>query len=140
MRTEYQSFGLIGSLFVSACCLGGGPILAALAATLGFSAFHSILNIYVLGPVMTVSVLWVAWNLGVQGRALAGAAWRYPLFWAGLTGGLLAWAGVVLPHLVAGTRPAGTGMIIIGMLLLVGASGWSLVDQRRRHTASSRPR
>lgn len=135
MRTEYQSFGLIGSLFVSTCCLGGGPILAALAATLGFSAFHSILNIYVLGPVMTVSVLWVAWNLGVQGRALAGAAWRYPPLWAGVSGGALAWAGVVLPHLVLGTHLTGTVMIIIGMLWLAGASAWNLVDQRRHKAA-----
>ena len=126
-----QSFGLVGSLFVSACCLGAGPILAALAATLGFSAFHSILNIYVLGPLMTISVLWMAWNLGIQGRALAGAAQRYPAFWAGLAGGVLAWLGVVLPHVIKGTRHPGTALIIIGMMLLIGASVWSLIDQRR---------
>lgn len=59
IRYGCQSFGLIGSLFVSTCCLGAGPILAAMSTTLGFSAFRSILNIYVLGPAMTISVLWV---------------------------------------------------------------------------------
>ena len=93
-----QSFGLVGSLFVSACCLGAGPILAALAAAFGFSAFHSVLNIYVLAPLMTVSVLWMVWNLGIQGRAVAGAVSRYAPFWIGLAGGALAWVGVILPH------------------------------------------
>lgn len=126
-----QSPGLIGSLFVSACCLGGGPILAATAAALGFGAMHSILNIYVLGPLMSASVLWLVWNLQRQGRALAGAAHRYPAFWAGLAGGLLAWVGVILPHAVAGTRHAGTILIIAGMAALLAATVWSLVDQRR---------
>lgn len=53
------------------------------------------------------------------------------MFWAGLAVGTLAWAGVLLPHLAAGTRHAGTGMIFIGMLLLVGANVWSLIDQRQ---------
>ncbi|WP_111747165.1 hypothetical protein [Salinisphaera orenii] len=132
-----QSFGLVGSLFVSACCLGAGPILAALAAALGFSAFHSVLNIYVLGPLMTVSVLWMVWNLGIQGRALAGAVARYAPFWMGLVGGALAWMGVILPHVLMGTRPAGTALIIVGMALLVGASVWSLIDQRRRYSKAN---
>jgi len=126
-----QSPGLIGSLFVSACCLGGGPILAATAAALGFGAMHSILNIYVLGPLMTISVLWLVWNLQRQGRVLAGAARDYPAFWAGLAGGLLAWVGVILPHVAAGSRHAGMMLIIAGTVVLIAASAWSLVDQRR---------
>ena len=131
MGLARQSPGLVGSLFVSACCLGGGPILAATAAALGFGAMHSVLNIYVLGPLMTISVLWLVWNLQRQGRALAGAARRYPAFWAGLAGGLLAWVGVILPHVVAGTRHDGTLLIIAGMAILLAASAWSLMDQRR---------
>jgi len=132
MSFSRQSVGLVGSLFVSACCLGAGPILAASAAALGFSAFHSILNIYVLAPLMTLSVLWIVWNLGLQGRTLAGNAWSYLPFWSGLIGGALAWFGVVLPHMVTGTRSPGTVLIIVGMLVLIGASVWSLIDQRRR--------
>jgi len=132
MSFSRQSAGLAGSLFVSACCLGGGPILAALAAALGFSAFHSILNIYVLGPLMTFSVLWIVWNLRTQGRALVGSAWTYRPFWSGLIGGALAWLGVILPHVIMGTRSTGTILIIVGMAVLSGASVWSLVDQRRR--------
>ncbi|MDA3922304.1 MAG: hypothetical protein PF501_16740 [Salinisphaera sp.] len=140
MSFSRQSPGLVGSLFVSACCLGAGPILAALAATLGFSAFHSILNIYVFAPLMTLSVLWTAWNLGVQGRALTGAAHRYRPFWVGLVGGSLAWVGVLLPHVVMGTRTAGTALIIIGMPLLIGASVWSVIDQRRRSSKTGAAR
>ncbi|MDA3889750.1 MAG: hypothetical protein PF443_13350 [Allgaiera sp.] len=132
MTSKRQSFGLVGSLFVSACCLGAGPVLAALAATLGFSAFHSLLNVFVLLPLMTISVLWVVWNPRIQGRALAGSAARYPAFWSGLIGGALAWVGVLLPHVVAGSKEAGTALIIIGMTFLIGASVWSLIDQRRR--------
>ncbi|GHE03954.1 hypothetical protein U879_21215 [Defluviimonas sp. 20V17] len=138
MTPKRQSVGLAGSLFVSACCLGAGPILAGLAAALGFSAFHSILNVYVLLPLMTVSVLWVVWNLRIQGNALAGSALRYPPFWSGLIGGSVAWVGVLLPHVVAGTKHVGTDLIIVGMALFIGASLWSVIDQRRRLGASAR--
>lgn len=138
MNPRRQFFGLAGSLFVSACCLGAGPILAALAATIGFSAFHSFLNIYVLAPLMTVSVMWLVWNLRIQGRALAGSAKGYPAFWTGLSGGALAWVGVILPHVVTGTRHSGTALIIVGMTLLVGSSTWSLIDQRPRPGAPTR--
>ncbi|WP_111748538.1 hypothetical protein [Salinisphaera orenii] len=131
MSFQRQSAGLVGSLFVSACCLGAGPILAALAAALGFSAFSSILNIYVLGPLMTLSVLWIVWNLHTQGHALRGAARRYAPFWVGLLGGGVAWVGVLLPPLVAGARSLGMALIIAGMAVLVAASIWSLVDQRK---------
>lgn len=132
MTAKRQTIGLVGSLFVSACCLGGGPILAASAAALGFSAFHSVLNIYVLGPLMTISVLWIVWNLRIQGRVLAGSARRYPPFWIGLAGGSAAWVGVVLPHVVHGTRHAGTALIILGMIATLTASFLSLKDQQQR--------
>ena len=86
---------------------------------------------------LTVSVLWMVWNLGIQGRAVAGAVSRYAPFWIGLAGGALAWVGVILPHVLMGTRPAGTALIIVGMALLVGASVWSLIDQRRRHSRAN---
>ncbi len=138
MSFSRQSPGLIGSLFVSACCLGAGPILAALAAVLGFSAFHSILNVYLLGPLMAISVLWIVGNLALQGRVLTGAAHGYRPFWIGLVGGSLAWVGVLLPHVVMGTRAAGTALIVIGMPLLIGASVWSVIDQRRSRPTAVR--
>lgn len=127
-----QSFGLIGTLFVSACCLGAAPIIAATAAIVGLGAIRHVFNIYVLGPLMTLSVAWIGWNLAVQGRALVGAARRYVVFWVGLAGGVLAWLGVILPHVVHGTSRLGTALIIVGMLVLIGASVNGLLDQRRR--------
>lgn len=140
MNLARQSWGLLGSLFVSTCCLGGGPVLAGTAAAFGFGAFHDVLNIYVLGPLMTLSVLWITWNLRIQGRALAGQARHYAPFWFGLTGGVLAWAGVVLPHVVSGTHPLGTALIVIGMIPLGAATVWGLIDQRRPDRVATRTR
>lgn len=127
-----QSLGLVGTLFVSACCLGAAPIIAATAATVGLGAVQHVFNIYVLGPLMTLSVVWIGWNLAVQGRALAGAARHYIMFWIGLAGGVIAWVGVILPPVVHGTRHLGTVLIIVGMVVLIGASVKALLDQRRR--------
>ncbi len=136
-----QSWGLGGSLFVSACCLGAFfgavPIIIALAATVGLGAIRHVFSIYVLGPLMTLSVAWIAWNLAVQGRALTGAAHRYVVFWVGLGGGVLAWVGVILPKVVHGTNRLGTIFIIIGMLLLIAASVKALLDQRQRKIVSA---
>lgn len=126
-----QSLGLVGTLFVSACCLGVAPIIAATAATVGLGAVRHVFNIYVLGPLMTLSVVWIGWNLAVQGRALTGTARRYAVFWVGLVGGAIAWIGVILPHVVHGTRHVGAALIVAGMLVLVGASIKGLLDQRR---------
>lgn len=124
-----QSFGLIGTLFVSACCLGAAPIIAATAATVGLGAIRHIFNIYVLGPLMTLSVLWIAWNLARQGKLLVGAARRYAVFWVGLAGGILAWLGIVLPAL--GLRHGGVALILVGLSAIIGASVKGLWDQRR---------
>lgn len=127
-----QSAGLVGSLFVSTCCLGGGPILAALATSLGFSAFHSILNIYVLGPLMTASILWIILNIYNQGQKLIGNAWTYIPFWSGVIGGALAWLGIILPYLVVNMHIFKTVLIIIGMALLFASSIWNLIDQHHQ--------
>ncbi len=132
-----QSWGLGGSLFVSACCLGAAPIIVALATTVGLGAIRHIFNIYVLGSLMTLSVAWVGWNLAVQGRALTGAARRYVVFWVGLGGGVLAWVGVILPKVVHGTGRLGTVLIIVGMLVLIGASVKALLDQRQQKIMSA---
>ncbi|HEX8726491.1 MAG TPA: hypothetical protein VF737_13970 [Gemmatimonadaceae bacterium] len=125
-----QSVGLIGTLFVSACCLGAAPIVIAAASVVGLGAVRHAMNVYVLGPLMTLSVLWIGWNLAVQGRALAGRASRYAVFWAGIVGGTLAWAGVLLPHIVRGTgRPADV-LIVVGMVTLIGASLKGVMGQR----------
>lgn len=127
-----QSLGLVGTLFVSACCLGAAPIIAATAAIVGLGAIRHVFNIYALAPLMTLSVAWIAWNRAVQGRALTGAARRYAVFWVGLSGGVLAWVGVILPHVVHATRHTGTALIIVGMVVLIGASIKGLLDQRQR--------
>lgn len=124
-----QSFGLIGTLFVSACCLGAAPIIAATAATVGLGAIRHVFNIYVLGPLMTLSVLWIGWNLARQGKLLVGAARRYAVFWVGLAGGILAWLGVVLPPL--GMRHGGAVLILVGLSAIIAASVKGLWDQRR---------
>lgn len=134
-----QSFGLLGTLFVSACCLGAAPIIAATAATVGLGVVRHVFNIYVLGPLMTLSVAWIAWNLARQGRVLSGTARRYAVFWVGLGGGAIAWAGVILPHVVSGSGRLGTVLILVGMLTLIGASAKSLLDQRR-HTVTAKQR
>ena len=125
-----QSLGLAGTLFVSACCLGAAPIIAATAAVVGVGAIRRTFNIYVLAPLMALSVIWIGWNLAIQGRALTGAARHYGAFWIGVSGGVVAWLGVVLPHVVAGARHAGSVLIIVGMLVLVGASVKGVIDQR----------
>lgn len=126
-----QSLGIAGALFVSACCLGAAPIIAAAAATIGLGAVRHVFNIYVLGPLMTISVAWIGWNLARQGKVVAGAARRYAVFWIGLLGGVLAWIGVILPHVMHGTGAIGTVFIIAGTLVLVGASVKGLLDQWR---------
>ncbi len=132
-----QSFGFLGSFFVSACCLGAAPIIAATAATFGLGAIRHAFNIYVLAPLMTLSVAWIVWNLHIQGRALVGRARRYPPFWIGLAGGTVAWVGVILPHIVHSTKPLGSLMIYIGMAILIAGSIKGLFDQyRQRHVAA----
>lgn len=133
-----QSLGLVGTLFVSACCLGAVPIIAATAAAVGLGAIRHVFNIYVLGPLMTLSVVWIGWNLAIQGRAIAGAARHYAVFWVGLAGGVIAWIGVILPHVLQGTDHLGTLLIIVGMVILIGASVKALLDQRRRAAAPRR--
>lgn len=134
-----QAVGVFGALFVSACCLGAAPLIVSAAAVVGLGAVRHVFNIFVLGPLMTLSVGWIAWNLARQARVLGIAARRYPPFWGGLLGGLLVWAGVVLPHVVGGTRDSGTALIIGGLPLLIAASAKALWDQRRATTQAEQP-
>lgn len=126
-----QTVGVFGALFVSACCLGAAPVIVSAAAVVGLGAVRHVFNIFVLGPLMTLSVGWIAWNLARQARARSRSVWRYPAFWIGLVGGLLSWAGVILPHVIHGTREAGTALILMGLPLVVAASVKSVWDQRR---------
>ena len=136
-----QSLGFLGTLFVSACCLGAAPLIAATASIVGLGAVRHVFNIYALGPLMTLSVAWIVWNLRIQGRALAGQARRYPPFWIGLVGGIVAWMGVVLPHIVHGTKALGSPMIYIGMAILIVGSIKGLLDQyHQRHCITDLPR
>lgn len=138
MSLKRQSWGLIGSLFVSSCCLGAGPIIAATAASIGFGALKSVFNIFVLAPLMVLSVGWVSWNIARQAAGLGVPAHRYAPFWLALGGGLIATIGVLLPHLIHGTRIIGTALIIVGMIVLLTGSIAGIVDQRRRVAATSR--
>ncbi len=132
-----QSLGFLGTFFVSACCLGAAPIIAATASVVGLGAIRHTFNIYVLGPLMTLSVAWVVWNLRIQGRALVGRARRYPPFWLGLVGGVVALTGVVLPHIVHGTKSLGDLMIYAGMAILIIGSAKGLFDQYRQHRCNT---
>lgn len=130
-HTLRQAIGVFAALFVSSCCLGAAPLIVSAAAVVGLGAVRHVFNIYVLGPVMTLSVAWIAWNMARQARVLAVAARYYPPFWGGVLGGLLSWTGVVLPHVVGGAREIGTALILLGLPLIVAASAKGLWDQRR---------
>ena len=132
MKPGNQIWGLVGSLFVSACCLGAAPIIVATAAALGVGALKSVFNVYVLGPLMIVSVAWVVWNMKIQAVALGLRPTAYVPFGLTLGGGIAASIGVLLPNFVAGTGPIGMALVVIGMLTLLAGSIRSLIDQRRR--------
>lgn len=129
-HTSRHAVGILGALFVSTCCLGAAPVLVSAATVVGLGAVSDIFNIFVLGPIMTISVAWIAWNLARQGTVLTGAAWRYLSFWIGFVGGLLSWTGVLLPHIFDGTRGVGIALIVVGLPLIFIASLKSLWDQR----------
>jgi hypothetical protein len=134
MNFHRQSWGLAGSLFVSVCCLGAGPIIAAAVTALGLSLLKPVFSIYVLGPLMIASVAWVVWNLTIQARALGHAFQEYLPFWLTLGGGALAVVGVFLPHLVHGTGAFGYVLIVIGMAALLTGSVLGLLDQRKEES------
>jgi len=133
-----QAAGLAGALFVSTCCLGAAPLIVSAASVVGLGAVRHLFNIYVLGPLMTLSVAWIAWNLARQARTLDVAPVRHLPFWIGVLGGLLGWAGVLLPHVVGGTRAAGTTLILAGLPLIVAATLKGVRDQRRARADAER--
>jgi len=122
--------GWAGTLFVSACCLGAGPFLASAAAATGAAWLASLFNIYVLGPLVIVSVAWTSVNAWRWAQILHGTARRSPAFWLTVLGGLAVVLGVFLPPL-AGVGRAGAAGIYLGLATLVAGTAWSLVDQRR---------
>lgn len=132
MSIKRQSWGLIGSLFVSSCCLGAGPIIAAAAASVGLGALKSVFNIFVLAPLMVLSVAWVSWNMARQAKGLTVPVRQYGPFWLAVGGGTTATIGVVLPHVIHGTGIAGTTLIVVGMIVLLMGSVAGIADQRRR--------
>ena len=123
--------GFAGSLFVTVCCLGAGPIIAATATALGLSLLKPVFSIYVLGPLMIASVAWVVWNLVIQARALGRVLEGYLPFWLATGGGVIAIVGVFLPPLIHGTRGLSSVLIVIGMAALVAGSVLGLSDQRK---------
>lgn len=131
MKSGNQIWGLVGSLFVSACCLGAAPIIVATATALGVGALESVFSVYVLGPLMIVSVGWVVWNMKIQAAALGILPTAYVPFWLALGGGIVACIGVLLPNFSTGTGSLGMVLIVFGMLTLLGGSTRSLIDQRR---------
>ena len=122
--------GWIGTLFVSACCLGAGPLLASTAAAMGAAWLASVFNIYVLGPLVVVSVVWTSANTWRWARVVHGAAARAPSFWLTTLGGVVVVAGVFLPPLVH-ARQAGVTAIYLGLVVMIAGTVWSLLDQRR---------
>lgn len=130
MNFHRQSWGLTGSLFVSVCCLGAGPIIAATAAALGLGLLKPVFSIYVLGPLMIASVVWVVWNLAIQARALEREFLHYLPVRCALGGGISAIVGVFLPHIIHGTGGFGSVLIVVGMVALLAGSALGLLDQR----------
>ena len=80
---------------------------------------------------MVISVVWVSWTLARQAKELGITVRRYAPFWLAAVGGSIATIGVLLPHVDHGTRPIGTTLIIIGMIILLTGSVASIVRQRR---------
>lgn len=124
-----QTPGWIGTLFVSACCLGAGPLLASAAVASGAGFLASIFNIFVLGPLVIVSVAWTIFNAQRWARASRGAARFSAAFWLTAAGGIFVVAGVFLPPL-AGARTAAGAAIYIGLSAMLAGTIWNAVDRR----------
>jgi hypothetical protein len=90
MKSGNQIWGLAGSLFVSACCLGAAPIVVATATALGVGSLKSVFDVYTLGALMVASVGWVVWNMKIQAEALGLPPTAYAPFGLTLGGGIAA--------------------------------------------------
>lgn len=122
--------GWAGTLFVSACCLGVGPLLASAAVASGAGFLAPIFSIYVLGPLVILSVAWTIFNAQRWARGARGAARVSLAFWLTLVGGIAIVIGVFLPP-VAGARAAGTAAIYIGLVAMLAGTIWNALDRRR---------
>lgn len=123
--------GWAGTLFVSACCLGAGPLLASAAIASGAGFLAPIFSIYVLGPLVIVSVAWTIINSWRWSRALTGAPNHHPPLWFSVAGGLLVVVGVFLPPLT-GARTVATVAIYLGIAGMILGAILNLVEQRQR--------
>lgn len=127
--------GWAGTLFVSACCLGAGPLLASAAVASGAGFLAAIFNIYVLGPLVVLSVAWTIFNAARWSRLARGSAHLAPAFWLTALGGVAMVAGVFLPPL-AGVRAAGAAAIYAGMAVMLVGTLWNALDCRKRRASS----
>lgn len=122
--------GWAGTIFVGACCLGVGPLLASAAVASGVGFLALIFSIYILGPLVILSVAWVLWNTYQRALALGKTAAGYPALWLTVVGGLAVVAGVFLPP-VTGAKAAGATALYVGLVVLIAGSVWSALDRRK---------
>lgn len=130
MRRFLQQLGaVIGAAIAAACCLGIPVVLSALsAAGLGFLIRDAVL--FPLFGAMVAVNLWLLRRSARSHRNLAP-------FWAGVAGGVVSSAGLLL--LVAGASVAAWA-IYAGLGILVGASLWDFVVGRKEARVASTPR
>jgi mercuric ion transport protein len=127
MRRFLQQLGtVIGAAIAAACCLGVPVVLSALsAAGLGF-----VIRDAVLFPLFGAMVALNLWLL----RRSARSHRNLSPFWAGVAGGVISAAGLLL--LTGGTAAA--WVIYAGLGALVGASLWDfLVGRKAARMAST---
>ena len=112
-----QITGSLGSIFASLCCLGVGPVLAALSAMgLGF-----VINDAILIPLLAIFLLIAVWGLKGS-RAWHGV--NGP-FYLGTVGAVAAFVGILVFMPVH----------IIGLVAVVAAAIWDIVLLRKHAQA-----
>ena len=108
-----QITGSLGAVFASLCCLGVGPVLAALTAMgLGF-----IINDAILIPLLAIFLLIAVWGL-------KGSRTRHGVngpFYLGSIGAVAAFVGILVFMPVH----------IIGLAIVIAAAVWDIVILRK---------
>ncbi len=121
-NSRLDKAGLVGSVVTLACCLGFGPILAALSAIgAGF-----LINDAVLAPLLL--------GFLVLGGVGLGLSRRKHCRWGPLGLHAVSAAGIFVFTFVAYFQP----LIWLGVAGLIGASVWDVVLGRRAACATSK--
>ena len=109
-----EKWGPLGSLFAAACCLGGGPLLAALSVVgLGF-----LVTDFIFVPLLGMFLAITLWSLHRERRRHAHPG---PLTLA-VFGAVLTLGGIWTSWV----------MVLLGVVLLLTGSFWNILLVRRR--------